>query len=96
MANGVDGVSGVSTSNPADAGQAAQRDIPADQAVYRTGVTKAEEDGTGAAAGEDVYASVTKFVMSMAIGELQRGLSNSKRMQEESHSALKEAQNEDN
>ena len=94
MATSVDGVGANPLGNQDQ--QPGPRPITGDQAVYQAKADAGNSGGAEGADGGTAGEAVQKFIASMAIGELQRGLANSKRMQDESHSALKEAQNEDN
>ena len=94
MADSVNGVVGVSNSFPAPSQYEERRAIPESREQYLANSSDGAAESNGIS-GDAANAAVN-FVISLAFGEIQRGLATSKRMQDESHAVLKESQNEDN
>ena len=98
MAGPVDGVQGIGVADSKyGAPSGVARDIPENKETY------GQSDDAGQVAGdqeipdeftEALVSAGAQFVGTMAFGMLQKGLSDSKKMQEEAYSKLREADND--
>ena len=93
MGDPINAATGVNSAGGMANVQGSSREIPEDRVVYAKAETEESSEVSEEFADALLLGAVT-FGGTMAIGTVTRGASESKRMQEEAHSQLKEAEGE--